>query len=40
VIFEARFTSIAERDLAMSWGFENVLREGVERMRALLASLV
>ena len=40
MIFEARFSSLAERDLAMSWGFANVLREGVERMRAVLASLV
>jgi uncharacterized protein YndB with AHSA1/START domain len=39
VTFEARFTSMAERDLALSWGFANVLREGVERMRALLASM-
>ena len=39
VTFEARFTSMAERDLAMSWGFADVLREGVERMRAVLASL-
>jgi len=35
----ARFTSIGERDLAVSWGFAAVLREGIGRMRELLATL-
>ena len=39
LLFVARFTSIAERDLAMSWGFAAVLREGVDRMREVLATL-
>ena len=36
VLFVARFTSIAERDLAMRWGFAAVLHEGVDRMREVL----
>ena len=39
VVFVARFTSSVERDLAMSWGFAAVLREGIDRMRELLATL-
>lgn len=39
VLFVARFTSIAERDLAMSWGFAAVLRDGVDRMGEVLATL-
>ena len=39
VLFVARFASIVERDLAMNWGFATVLGEGVERMRAVLATL-
>jgi uncharacterized protein YndB with AHSA1/START domain len=39
VTFVARFASVAERDLAMSWGFTRVLGEGVERMQQVLASL-
>lgn len=39
VVFEARFASPAERDLAARWGFADVLRQGVERMRAVLAGM-
>jgi uncharacterized protein YndB with AHSA1/START domain len=39
VLFVARFTSIAERDLAKKWGFTAVLREGVDRMREVLFTL-
>jgi uncharacterized protein YndB with AHSA1/START domain len=39
VTFVARFGSPAERALALSWGFSDVLREGVDRMAALLATL-
>jgi uncharacterized protein YndB with AHSA1/START domain len=39
VVFVARFTSIVDRDRATSWGFAAVLREGIDRMRELLATL-
>jgi uncharacterized protein YndB with AHSA1/START domain len=39
VLFVARFMSIAERDLALTWGFTAVLREGVDRMNAVLLTL-
>jgi uncharacterized protein YndB with AHSA1/START domain len=39
VTFVTRFSSVAERDLAMSWGFSRVLAEGVEKMAAVLAAL-
>jgi uncharacterized protein YndB with AHSA1/START domain len=37
--FVARFTSAAERDLALSFGFTRTLREGVERMDQVLRDL-
>ena len=37
--FVARFKTLAERDLAMSWGFSAVLAEGVDKMVALLTSM-
>jgi uncharacterized protein YndB with AHSA1/START domain len=37
--FVARFSSIADRDLAMSFGFASVIREGVERMNEVLATM-
>jgi uncharacterized protein YndB with AHSA1/START domain len=40
VTFVCRFGSLAERDLAMRWGFATVLREGVDRMAGVLATLV
>jgi uncharacterized protein YndB with AHSA1/START domain len=39
VMFVARFSSIAERDLAAQWGFAAVLREGVDRMHEVLLTL-
>lgn len=39
VRFVARFVSIAERDLALEWGFTAVLREGVDRMREVVLTL-
>jgi uncharacterized protein YndB with AHSA1/START domain len=39
VRFVARFRSIAERDLAMTWSFTAVLREGVDRMREVVLTL-
>jgi uncharacterized protein YndB with AHSA1/START domain len=39
VLFVARFMSIAARDLAMTWGFTAVLREGVDRMREVVFTL-
>ncbi len=37
--FVARFGSIAERNMAMSFGFASVLREGVERMAKVLEGI-
>jgi uncharacterized protein YndB with AHSA1/START domain len=39
ITFVARFPTLAERDLALTWGFTTHLGEGVERMRDLLATL-
>ncbi|NUP05368.1 MAG: activator of HSP90 ATPase [Polyangiaceae bacterium] len=39
VHFVARFSSASERAIAMQWGFDTILREGVDRMIAVLATL-
>lgn len=39
IVFEARFATFAERALAARWGFAEVLRQGAERLRAVVASL-
>jgi uncharacterized protein YndB with AHSA1/START domain len=40
VTFVSWFPSIADRELALSWCFDRVLREGAERMDQLLATLL
>jgi uncharacterized protein YndB with AHSA1/START domain len=39
VKFVARFSSNAARDMAMSWGFATVLREGVQKMADVLKTM-
>jgi uncharacterized protein YndB with AHSA1/START domain len=38
--FVARFSSAAERDIALGWGFAPTLIEGVDRMAEVLESLL